>query len=98
MQQGGWEKSWESRQEPKQELSHAQEVRLLLELVVLRAAALCLLDQSCLTLWTPWTTQSMEILQTRILKWVAYPFSRGSSPPRNQTGSPALHTGGFITN
>ena len=22
----------------------------------------------------------------RILEWVAYPFSRGSSPPRNQTG------------
>ena len=28
---------------------------------------------------------SMGILQTRILEWVAYPFSRGSSPPRNQT-------------
>ena len=26
----------------------------------------------------------------RILEWVAYPFSRGSSQPRNQTGSPAL--------
>ena len=26
------------------------------------------------------------ILQARILEWVAYPFSRGSSPPRNQTG------------
>ena len=27
---------------------------------------------------------------TRILEWVAYPFSRGSSWPRNWTGSPAL--------
>ena len=26
----------------------------------------------------------------RILEWVAYLFSRGSSQPRNQTGSPAL--------
>ena len=26
----------------------------------------------------------------RILEWVAYPFSSGSSQPRNQTGSPAL--------
>ena len=26
----------------------------------------------------------------RILEWVAYPFSRGSSWPRNQPGSPAL--------
>ena len=26
----------------------------------------------------------------RILEWVAYPFSRGTSQSRNQTGSPAL--------
>ena len=26
-----------------------------------------------------------EILQARILEWVAIPFSRGSSQPRNQT-------------
>ena len=31
-----------------------------------------------------------EILQARILEWVAMPFSRGSSPPRDQTRSPAL--------
>ena len=28
----------------------------------------------------------------RILEWVAYPFSRGSSQPRNWIGSPALQT------
>ena len=33
---------------------------------------------------------SMGICQARILEWVAYPFSRGSSPPRNQIRSPAL--------
>ena len=27
------------------------------------------------------------ILPARILEWVAIPFSRGSSPPGNQTGS-----------
>ena len=26
-----------------------------------------------------------EVLQARILKWVAFPFSRGSSQPRDQT-------------
>ena len=26
-----------------------------------------------------------EILQARILEWVVMPFSRGSSPPRDQT-------------
>ena len=30
------------------------------------------------------------ILQARILEWVAVPFSRGSSWPRDQTRSPAL--------
>ena len=40
-----------------------------------------------------------EILQTRTLEWVAIPFSRGSSWPRDQTHismSPAL-AGGFFT-
>ena len=30
------------------------------------------------------------ILQARILEWVAFPFSRGSSQPRDQTQSPIL--------
>ena len=33
----------------------------------------------------------------RILEWVAYPFSRGSSQPRNQTGVSCI-AGGFFTN
>ena len=37
------------------------------------------------------------ILQARILEWVAYPFSRGSSRPRNQTGVSCI-AGGFFTN
>ena len=32
---------------------------------------------------TPWTVQSMEF--SRILEWVAFPFSRGSFQPRDQT-------------
>ena len=32
-----------------------------------------------------------------ILEWVAYPFSRGSSQPRNQTGVSCI-AGGFFTN
>ena len=38
-----------------------------------------------------------EILQARILEWVAYPFSRGSSRPRNRTGV-SCTAGGFFTN
>ena len=33
----------------------------------------------------------------RILEWVAYPFSRGSSQPRNRTGVSCI-AGGFFTN
>ena len=33
----------------------------------------------------------------RILEWVAYPFSSGSSQPRNQTGVSCI-AGGFFTN
>ena len=36
-------------------------------------------------------------LQARILEWVAMPFSRGSSQPRDWTTSPALAGGFFIT-
>ena len=37
------------------------------------------------------------ILQARILEWVAYPFSRGSSQPRNRTGVSCIE-GRFFTN
>ena len=50
-----------------------------------------LLSLSCVWLFvTPWTVAhqaplAMEILQARILEWVAMPSSRGSSQPRDQT-------------
>ena len=34
---------------------------------------------------TPWTIQSMEFSRPLILEWVTFPFSRGSSQPRDQT-------------
>ena len=39
---------------------------------------------SCPTLCNPTDYRVHEILQARILEWVAFPFSRGSSWPRNQ--------------
>ena len=111
-----------------------------------RCAVLCLVAQSCPTLWNPMDCSPLGSsihgdLQARILErlscpppgdlpnavikprsptlqvvffffffyhlshqgspwileWVAYLFSRGSSPPRNQTGSPALQADGFFT-
>ena len=41
--------------------------------------------QSCLTLYDPLEYTVYGILQDRILEWVAFPFSMGSSQPRNQT-------------
>ena len=50
--------------------------------------------QSCPTLWDPMDFHG--ILQARILEWVAFPFSRGSSQPRDRTQ--VSHTaGGFFT-
>ena len=41
--------------------------------------------QSCLTLCDPMDYAVHGILQARILKWVAIPFYRGPSHPRNRT-------------
>ena len=51
--------------------------------------------QLCLTLCDPMDCSLLDssvhgIFQTRVLEWVAISFSRGSSPPRDQTRSPAL--------
>ena len=37
------------------------------------------------------------ILQARILEWVAFPFSRGSSQPRDWTQSPTLQVDSLPT-
>ena len=41
--------------------------------------------QSCPTLCDPMDCIVHGILQARILEWVAFPFSRGSSQPRDRT-------------
>ena len=52
---------------------------------------------------TPWTIYSLPgfsvygLLQARILEWVAFPFSRGSSQPRDQTQVCCI-AGEFFTN
>ena len=52
--------------------------------------------QSCLTLCDPMDCIVHGLLQARILEWVAVPFSRGSSQPRDQ--SQVSHIAGrFVT-
>ena len=52
--------------------------------------------QSCLTLCNPMDYTVHGILQARILEWVAVPFSRGLSQPRNWTQVSHI-AGGFFT-
>ena len=56
-------------------------------------------SESCVSrVWlfaTPWTVVH-GILQTRILEWVAFPFSRGSFQPKDWTQVSRI-TGGFFT-
>ena len=62
----------------------------------------CLVAQFCLTLCNPvnyMTLQaplSLEILQARILEWVAMPSSRGSSQARDRTQISCIVGGFFI--
>ena len=41
--------------------------------------------QLCLTLCDPMDHTAHGILQAKILEWVAFPFSKGSSQPRDRT-------------
>ena len=52
--------------------------------------------QSCLTLCDPMDYTVHGILQSRIVEWVAFPFSRGSSQPRDRT-QVSHSVGGFFT-
>ena len=53
--------------------------------------------QSCPTLCNPWTVASVHgISQARILEWVAFPFFRGSSWPRDGTWVSCIARG-FLT-
>ena len=46
---------------------------------------------------TPWTSIVHEILHARILECIAFPFSRGSSQPRDQTQVSHIADGFFTS-
>ena len=61
-----------------------------------------LVAQSCLTLCDPMDcslpgSSVYGILQARILEWIAIPFSRGSSRPRDQTLGSALQAHSLLS-
>ena len=53
--------------------------------------------QLCPTLCDPMDYTVHGILQARIMEWVAFPFSRGSSQPRGQTQVSHIAGGFFIS-
>ena len=77
-------------------LEKAEEPEIKFPTSVAAAAAAKSL-QSCLTLCDPMDYTVRGILQVRILKWVAFPFSRGSSQPRDQTPVSPIAVGFFIS-
>ena len=52
--------------------------------------------QSCLTLCDPMEYTVHGIVQARILEWVAVPYARGSSQPRDRTQVSLIAGGLFI--
>ena len=50
--------------------------------------------QSCLTVGDPMDYTVHGILQARILEWVAFPYSRGCSHPRDEAQASHIE-GGF---
>ena len=53
--------------------------------------------QSCPTLCDPMDYPVHGTLQARILEWVAFPFSRGSSQPRDRTQVSDIADGFFTS-
>ena len=53
--------------------------------------------QSCLTLCDPMNYTVHGILQARILEQVSFPFSRGSSQPRDRTQISCISRGFFTS-
>ena len=63
---------------------------------ILQARILAKIAQLCLTLCDPKDYTVHGILQARTLEWVAFPFSWGSSQPRDRTQVSHI-AGGFFT-
>ena len=101
---------WSSEQmaeesEYSEQTGYETNVPLQLKAAAMLSCSYCMSDcvcaQSCQTLCnsmgcSPPGSSVHGILQARILEWVAISFSRGSSWPRDGTGSPGLE-GGFFT-
>ena len=69
---------------------------LMTPLAAMVLVVLVKVAQSCPTLCDPVDHTVHGILEARMLEWVAFPFSRGSSQPRDWTQVSCI-AGGFFT-
>ena len=87
---------------PLRKMSHMPMVEGSVPIQTLNYLAFVKVAQLCPTLCDPmdYTGLYMDytILQARILEWVAFPFSRGSSQSQNRTQVDLYLAGGFFTN
>ena len=67
------------------------------QLKYISATVLVKVAQSCPNLCDPMDCTAHGILQARILEWVAFPFSRESSQPRDRTQISHMAGGFFIS-
>ena len=88
------EEDWKAREKRKDTPNWMQSSRE--QLAEIRKKVEVKVTLSCPTLWDLMDYTVHGILEARILEWVAFPFSRGSSWPRNRTGVSCI-AGRFFT-
>ena len=80
-----------STQEKNRKLKESYSINISNTEVKVKVAQLCLTLCDRMAYIVHWITQA------RILEWVTFPFSKGSSQPRHQT-QVSCNAGGFFTN
>ena len=81
MDRGAWQLTVHGVARIGHDLEIKQQQQYMLQVYNMKAK----ITQSCLTLCNPMDYTVHGILQARILEWVAFPFSRGSSQHKDQT-------------
>ena len=92
MDRGAWQLTVHGVARIGHDLETKQQQHYMLQVYNMKAKV----TQSCLTLCDLMDYTVHGILQARRLEWVAFPFSRGSSQPRDQTQVSRI-AGGFFT-
>ena len=83
---------------PLRKMSHMPMVEGSVPIQTLNYLAFVKVAQLCPTLCDPMDYTVHGILYARILGWVAFPFSRGSSQSQNRTQVDLYLAGRFFTN